>query len=274
MHGFHNISVKTIFNSILMTTCFQAHVVPLWGKSLNVYWLGATSLAIWFLLIHTPPVLWERQIWKRPLFICHLMGACGIYIACIVNALWTPSTTMGQSTHVQVGRVGMYLGVVGVVTGFILTWTRIGEVGWGFGVPISIGGAFQLFAQWNGYRSIQRYRQAKQAEKELCQAMSLSESVTDTTVSSQLVALRKNQKKYLAQHIGNMLGVFVAACGIPAIIRLMADVEEVWPYVLVITGFNIWIIFYTKSFVDRMPPIDDPTLKATSDSPLIQRSTK
>ena len=254
----------------MTNSCFQNHNVPLWGKSLNVYWVTATGLAIWFILIHTPPILWERQIWRRPLFICHLMGACGIYLSCIINALWTPSTTLGKSTHAPVGRVGMYLGVAGVVTGFALTWTRIDEVGLEFGIPISAGGVFQLVAQWNGYQSIQRYREAKQREQELCLTLSLSESLTDTAIiSDQLLTLRRNQKKYLAQHIGNMLGVFVAACGIPAIIRLMANVEKVWPYVLVITGFNVWIILYTKSFVDRMPPIVDPTAKPTAESPLI-----
>ena len=31
-------------------------------KTANVYWWAASGLAMWFLLIHTPPLLMQRQI--------------------------------------------------------------------------------------------------------------------------------------------------------------------------------------------------------------------
>ena len=93
----------------------------------NVYWWAASGLAVWFLLIHTPPLLMQRQIWKfqDPLLILHLMGAGGVYLACIHNALLTPSTFEGRSKswHVNVGRLGLLLGTVGALSGAVLTWT-------------------------------------------------------------------------------------------------------------------------------------------------------
>ena len=131
-------------------------------KTANVYWWAASGLAVWFLLIHTPPLLIQRHVWKfqDPLLILHLMGAGGVYLACIHNALLNPSTFAGRSKswHVNVGRLGLLLGTVGALSGAVLTWTRLDQVELGFAIGISIGGVFQLLAQWRGYHYIRNYQ--------------------------------------------------------------------------------------------------------------------
>ena len=261
-------------------------------KNVNIYWLATTGLALWFLFVHSPPILIERRVFPQdPLFMAHLMGAGGIYLACIHNTLLTPSTSyQGRSFlpwHVWVGRIGMGLGVLGVVTGVLLTWTRIDRVGLSFGIPITIGGIFQLYAQWQGYRSIQLYRQVV-AEETKCLALMEEEKEDYNIYDDNDVAptkhgdsfdawqteIQQKKKKYLANHIGNMIAVFVAACGIPAMMRVLENVETIWPYIVVITTLNVVSFRYAFGMIQRIPDPSSNSTKPSSSSSSCGASTE
>ncbi|KAL7563757.1 hypothetical protein ACA910_020442 [Epithemia clementina (nom. ined.)] len=221
------------------------------GKSLNIYWLATSGLAVWFLFVHTPPILIRNKVFQQdPLLVLHILGAGGIYVACIHNALLTPSTFQGRSLpwHIWVGRAGMILGVIGVATGAILTWTRIDRLGLSFGIPITIGGIFQLGSQWRGYHFIQLYRQAK-VEELKCTYMMMDGALQE---QQKQIELQEKQKTYLSYHISYMIGVFVIACGVPAVFRVLENVEDAWPLIVTLVGFNVLAVTYSRFFIHRL----------------------
>ena len=93
-------------------------------KNINIYWLGATILAIWFLFIHSPPILIERKVLHDLPFLTHLIGAYSLYLACIFNTLFTPSTLNGKSRylHVYMGRLSLIAGMIGFMYGLFCSW--------------------------------------------------------------------------------------------------------------------------------------------------------
>lgn len=234
------------------------------GKNGNIYWFAATGLAVWFLFVHTPPLLIQRKVFQHdPLLVLHLLGAGGIYLACVHNALFTPSTFQGRSLpwHIWVGRAGMILGILGFLTGAILSWTRLDSVGLSFAIPITIGGLGQVLAQWRGYHFIQLYRKAKDEELALAYMYGQDES--------KLIELQQQQKTYLSYHIGYMIGVFVAACGIPAVLRVFSNVENVWPLIAAYVGFNVMSSAYANTFISRIDSRPPRKETATDETRLI-----
>lgn len=143
----------------------------------------------------------------------------------------TPSSTAfgtrSKFMHTWVGRVGMVSGVISFVLGAFLSWSRLGKVGeggtsLGFALPISIGGIAQLFSQYNGYMAIKKYKLLKQdietqREEGKRNRVSKKEQIKR---AQDIEVLQIEQRKALRLHIGNMISLFVSACGIPAGIRL------------------------------------------------------
>eukprot|EP00525_Craspedostauros_australis_P014044 CAMPEP_0198114198 /NCGR_PEP_ID=MMETSP1442-20131203/5651_1 /TAXON_ID= /ORGANISM="Craspedostauros australis, Strain CCMP3328" /LENGTH=243 /DNA_ID=CAMNT_0043771457 /DNA_START=328 /DNA_END=1059 /DNA_ORIENTATION=- len=188
------------------------------------YWTVGTALAVWFLGIHAPPYIRKHE--ADSLFYIHLVGAYGLYLACIHNSMITPS--LQRHLHVWMGRMGMVMGIVGFVFGAILALGRFIYIDPTFAIAITSGGIFQLMAQFFGYRSIRRYQQIK--------ARLEDGSVTEDDDKE---ALKAEQHTCLQFHIGNMAGLFFSACGIPAMIRLSSVPTGEDSIVLILIGIGI-----------------------------------
>lgn len=186
------------------------------AKNIRVYWIGATVLACWFLFVHAPPFLVRRQVWKDFPLLTHLVCAYSIYLACILNTVFTP-TVVPAAVHTWIGRAGMVAGIVSFVLGFYCTWLRPEhKPDLGFAVGITAGGMGQLYAQYAGYRAIRRYKRQDLDPDE--------------------------RRKALREHVFNMVTLFVAACGIPAGIRfaesMLPPALETLGLILIIIGFS------------------------------------
>jgi len=216
-------------------------------KNFNVYWLAGTAIAVYFLLVYAPLTLNHVD----PTFAIHLLGAYTIYAACIHNTLLTPTTWRDAKVfHVWAGRVGLVFGVVSVVVGAYLTWTRYAD-DLSFAIPITIGGTLQLGLQNSGYRAIRRFQELKKegASQESC----------DTA---------------LRIHIRQMVNLFLLACAIPASIRIAQQINAMWtlgPFIAVLIvlarlytarmtkdlqGEDWWTRFFEKRFGQTRE--DDP----------------
>lgn len=207
-------------------------------KNLNLPWVAATSLAVWFLFIHTPKFWVQRKLLTRDtLLAIHIVAAGTLYLACAHNCMFTPSCTfpwgkrrmLARLVHEWVGRIGFVAGVISFVLGAFLSWWRLGKVGeggtkLGFALPISIGGILQLAAQYNGFISIRKYKRLTQEIAELAQDQDQNDCTSKELQGRQaqeLENLKVEQRKALRLHIGHMVTLFVNACGIPAGIRLV-----------------------------------------------------
>lgn len=202
-------------------------------KNINLPWLAVTGLAVWFIFIHTPPFWINRKLISRDVLLAiHVITACSIYLSCAHNCMFTPSfkNIFGKTCkfmHVWVGRVGMVSGIISFSLGAFLAWSRLGldTVGGttlSFTVPITIGGLAQLWAQYNGYFAIRRY---KSLESDITVKLRQIEEISVSNeqkefLMEELKLLKISQRTALRQHIENMISLFVMACGIPAGIRL------------------------------------------------------
>jgi hypothetical protein len=203
-------------------------------KTLNVYWVSVTAVMVWFLFVHSPPYLWKRAHKDGSLdipFALHLMGAYSISLACIVNALFTPSTLNGAAKpyHVWIGRFGMIAGIIAFLLGSYCSWWP-----WrrylperSFAIAITGGGVFQVWFQFVGYRAIRRYQTLKAQIEDLRTAKEQNgvPSSTNTELNSggMLDALEEEKRKALSTHIGSMIALLVIGCGGPAFIRLVGE---------------------------------------------------
>lgn len=187
--------------------------VPRWKRALssiprnlNIYWLLVTGIAVWFLFVFTPMHMTRERKWRDLLLWFHLIGVVGIYLACIHNTLVTPS--WNKAAHVWIGRVGLLLGFIGFPFGVYLEWGR--EAPTIQSIPITIGGAVQMASQVVGYLAIRRYQAVKRQ---------LDELPPDASEEKELT-LKRRSRIFLITHVACMLGLFVLACSIPAIMRL------------------------------------------------------
>mmetsp|Transcript_24011 Transcript_24011/g.37005 ORF Transcript_24011/g.37005 Transcript_24011/m.37005 type:complete len:295 (-) Transcript_24011:272-1156(-) len=215
-------------------------------KHLNVYWTLATSLGIWFLFLHSPPILSERKVlyWNHENhtletndapFLLHLIGSYVIYIICMLNTLYTPScstmTLIGgtavvkaRSMHVWMGRCAMIAGYMSFALGVYLAWGQHETPPLGFSVGITAGGIAQMYCQITGHYAICEYRRLKQ----LVHSLEHQEDDGQRQPSS-LVELEDATDKMqnaLHRHIYSMLAIFLLACGIPAGMRLSGDLSR------------------------------------------------
>lgn len=215
------------------TSVFPAAMVCHLHKNINLPWFAATGLAVWFLFIHTPSFWIHRKLIARDVILAiHIIAASTIYLSCAHNCLFTPTfpNIFGKSSkfmHVWVGRIAMVAGIISFSLGAFLAWSRLGldTVGGttlAFALPITIGGIAQLNAQYNGYFAI---RQFKSLENDINVKLRQTEEPAvpkerKAYLTEEINILKLSQRKALRKHIGNMISLFVSACGIPAGIRL------------------------------------------------------
>lgn len=187
-------------------------------KNLNVYWTGVTTLAAWFLFVHSPPILIKRHLLQDLPFAFHLIGAYTIYLACIFNTMLTPSTLDGKAKpwHVAVGRIEMIAGILSFLFGAVCSWWPTRDLPpTGFAIGITIGGSFQVFYQVMGYIAIKKYQRLKQRVIE----MEASSGDGIEAEAASLEQLKKDRDEALVEHILSMVALFAVGCSAPAMIR-------------------------------------------------------
>ena len=239
-----------------------------WCKNFSLYWLAATGLAVWFLFVHSPPIIGDRSITDDPIFYIHMIGSYAIYAACIHNALITPSIL--RLPHIYIGRAGLLLGVVSFVSGFYLAWARYFKSDRAFCISISAGGILQIWLEIRGYHAIRRYKYLKAKLENYASNIEDTTESNDTISPDQVDEITKQMNESLRTHILSMLSLFVLACGIPAVIRAIneSNVRGVWLILVVIGILTVIAILYGRAFTGRVfkqspPVIDDSAPTST-----------
>ena len=139
------------------------------------------------------------------------------------------------------GRVGLLLGTIGFCLGVLLAWFPQGHpINYPFAIPITIGGCMQILAQYNGYKAIREFQSIKQQLEASTGSKSLSLSERNKLEDAKTAALRR--------HVGNMISLFIMACGIPAIIRLCGDGQQVLLLIMAIGGMNYYANRYMTHY--------------------------
>lgn len=116
------------------------------------------------------------------LFVLHLVPAGAVYLICMWNTFHTPSHgPRYRVAHVWLGRTAIVLGVLGYAFGLIVAWPE-GRAPIGLAIGLTIGGAAQMITGFLGLYFI--------------------------------------RQKNTTAHILCMCGLFLAACGTPAAMRL------------------------------------------------------
>jgi hypothetical protein len=190
-------------------------------KNVSIYWIFASSIAIWFLFIHSPAFIMRRKVYNDWPLATHMIGAYTIYLACVVNTLFTPSTLGGKARpwHVWIGRIAMISGLVSFGLGFFCAWWPYRETRppMGFSLGITFGGIAQVITQRSGYNAIRRFNALKAKLKDMEKAK---------IQGDELEECKRQKESALRTHIYNMIGLFVAACGIPAGMRIADMLPE------------------------------------------------
>ena len=190
-------------------------------KNLSIYWVFASSVAVWFLFVHAPEFLIRRKVHQDFPLATHMTGAYTIYLACIFNTLFTPSTLHGKARpwHIWIGRIGMISGLVSFGFGLYCAWWPYRKIlpPLGFSIGITVGGIAQILTQWSGYRAIRQFSSLKAKVKDMEQANKKGE---------QLDKLKDQTEAALRTHIYSMVSLFVLACGIPAGMRIADMLPE------------------------------------------------
>jgi hypothetical protein len=158
--------------------------------------------------------------------------------------------------------MGLVAGLVSFSLGAFLAWTRLGleSVGGttlGFALPITIGGIAQVCAQYNGYKAIQLYKSLKGeiAKSTIESEDSRTSKEGNAILVEKIELLKKKQQKALGNHIGNMISLFVSACGIPAGIRIAElfggpnDIVTIASIVTMIGAFTFLASRYMKIMI-------------------------
>lgn len=184
--------------------------------SLNIYWVLATLLCIWFLFVYAPSRLVNNDS-ITALLVAHLVCSYSIYLACVHNALLTPSTFNGAARpfHIWIGRIGLVLGIVGVISGYLLAWGTDVKDDLGFAIGISVGGFVQVLTEIFGFIAIKKFQNLRDQIKR-----------GDYESQQEKEELEDKQDKALIFHVGFMIPLFVLACGIPAIVRIAKTIEN------------------------------------------------
>ena len=210
----------------------------------NIPWVIATTLCIWFLFIHAPIAISDKDYFKPRLLWVHLFGVYAIYLICAHNTIFTPSTRNGAARpyHIWAGRIGLILGVVGFISGLALTWYLMDPMeDLGFSIGITYGGIAQIRAQFMGYRSIKQFQQIKAR---------IEAKEYQTNQPEELIKLKDEQDEQLQMHIASMINLFVLACGIPGLIRLVKlSLILLLP---AIVGMKYLSVFMARSFVEKI----------------------
>jgi len=188
------------------------------GKNISGYWTFATCLCLWFLVVHSPPLIIERRMYQNIPLATHLAGAYTVYLACMINSLMTPSTKYGKSWHSTVGRVGMVSGFASFGLGFYCTWLSGADVDPGFQIGITIGGISQVVCQAFGWRAIRRYKLKCSQIDDLGKGDTTGQ---DEAFDELRAKLQGEKEAALTNHVKGMIALYAVACGTPAMIRLV-----------------------------------------------------
>ena len=235
---------ETLYGSALLMVNNPSSDTPQCTKevpeTLNIYWVLGTCLCVWFLWIHSPAVLLAEDF-IPPLLYIHLFGVYTIYMACVHNTLLTPSTFGGAARpfHIWVGRFGLILGVIGFVSGFILTWLTNQTYPLSFTIGITSGGIGQMFAEVGGYKAIRKYKEIK------AQLEAASPHMDD----EERFRLEDEQDKNLIIHISTMIILFFLACGIPALMRVTDS--SLWLFLFIFSAY-FCAIALSKVYADKI----------------------
>lgn len=227
-------------------------------KNLNIYWILFTALGVWFLFIHSPPILMERNVLSDAPFSLHLIGCYTLYTGCIFNTMVTPSVARGA--HVFVGYMAMVGGVVTFVFGAWCSWWPYREnlPPRDFAIAISIGGVFQLILQARGLKAIRKFKTLK-AEVEMRETFVSITTLENNADIVDLTELKAEKDKALRDHILNMVALFVVGCGVPASIRFaeIIGLEGFVGLFVCLTIMQLLIFPYGNTFLadkNRRPP--------------------
>jgi hypothetical protein len=232
-------------------------------KNVSIYWIFASSIAIWFLFIHSPAFIVRRKVYNDWPLATHIIGAYTIYLACVVNTLFTPSTFGGKARcwHIWIGRIAMISGLVSFGLGAYCVWWPYRETRppIGFAIGITLGGIAQVITQCNGYNAIRRFNALKSKLKDMEKSQ---------VNGGELEECKEQMESALRTHIYNMIGLFVVACGIPASIRI-ADMLPEGLGVASLIGVIVLFQLIAKPFGDTYIKSDENTallaLVATSE---------
>ncbi|KAI2491184.1 hypothetical protein MHU86_23379 [Fragilaria crotonensis] len=228
-------------------------ILSMLPKNLTIYWVVASSIAIWFLFIHSPKFIVRRKVYADFPLATHLIGAYSIYLSCMFNTLFTPSTLDGKARpwHVWIGRIGMVFGLVSFAFGLYCAWWPYRPITppFGFSIGITIGGVAQIITQRAGYQAIQRFYVLKAKVMEIEEA---------TGESEELETLKTQKETALRTHVYNMVALFVSACGIPAGLRiadLLPTQLGIARYIGVITIFLLMCKPFGDSYFKLPKPV-------------------
>mmetsp|Transcript_2546 Transcript_2546/g.4358 ORF Transcript_2546/g.4358 Transcript_2546/m.4358 type:complete len:251 (+) Transcript_2546:79-831(+) len=241
-------------------------MTPNLPKNLNAYWTISAFLAFWFLFIHTPPVIVERNAIKSVRFMTHLFAVYIIYLGCIVNAMWTPSSLSEKARgyHIWVGRLAMVGGLVGFSSGVSLAWYPYGVLPIGFAAFITGLGLIQLYAQYFGYAAIKRYQCLQKQIESLERAPDDCEETEEGTQDVEY--LREQKKEALQSHVFHMVMLFVVACGFPAGLRVAAffGTHAMLALVVIYVVLSFMVKPYKNTYFFADESSEVPTLSDTA----------
>jgi hypothetical protein len=108
----------------------------------------------------------------------------------------------------------MVSGLISFVFGAYCAWWpyRTNRPPLGFSIGITIGGILQIVAQYIGYTSIRTYQALKGQVNEMEKCNQHGEALDN---------LKEQKDTALRNHVNGMVSLFLAACGIPAGMRLV-----------------------------------------------------
>lgn len=182
----------------------------IWEGNWNVYWLLNSILGLWFIFIYTPMNPPHFDV----LFTVHLLFASFVYIACMWNTFHTPSHgAWYRSVHRWLGRLVVLFGVIGFVFGLIVAWPEK-RAPIGLAIGLTIGGTAQMLTTVGGAYFIYKAKRASSEEE---------------------------RKRMIEYHALCMIGLFVGACGTPAVMRLAGAVGL--PFTIGLPLFSILLLF-------------------------------
>lgn len=254
-----------------------------WLKNVNGYWVCSTSFAVWFLFIHSPPLLRSRNLSRQPLFVIHLAGSYVVYLACIFNSINTGTGGSNIKYHRLCGRVGLVAGTLAFIGGILLVVFNSDTLDVGFSIGITVGGFMQMRVQHAGYKAIREYQsikrdiaalQWKKSGKTVVGAVAKpyredQHEEDRKDAETKLLGLKADRDRALREHVAAMIRLFVMACGMPGTIRLLdaLGLESVWWNLVVLIPMNLFAGAYVKLMVSShsslSPPATPTKIKVT-----------
>lgn len=226
---------------------------PWWKGNFNVYWLIGVVFGLWFLFVHAPLYLASRPQGVSFGLWLHLVGAGGTYLICMWNTFHTPSQCVSSRSqsrgvhrltkhppiratppppslaasgpvyhmaHITLGRVAIFLSVLGFISGAYIAWKPGTDVEPSLAIGLTVGGTAQMICTFGGLASILRYKALKSKGTALPDGeLGAGAEVAPGGANRRLKAFIRSPEVALRAHAGFMLGLFLPSCGTPAAMR-------------------------------------------------------